>query len=465
MKKIILLFALLLSVGSVNAADKLYATFGSLPGGANASLGQYTWSANSSNLMTCFEFSSGKLANYKTLKFTLSNLTGGMVRMGYYVGSTFTEFGTGFGSSGDKTVDLTKLGIDLSTVTKISFGGRTINDGAESGSVSLLNVYLVPTTGDNNLYASFGTPDGSATFYDYVWTATNNNLLPCFEFSSGELANYTKLSFTLSNKADGSGSVRMGYYVGSTFTEFTNPDGKQGFGSTGTKTINLLEQNVDLSTITKISFGGKSETGSINLRTVYLENEALNREFTVGRKSTVCLPFALTTDEVSAAGKFYELTSATSTALTFTEVSTTVAYKPYVFVPSVTTPFASLSKTNVYPVGTCSYTVNGFTFTGVLKSGAVPSGAYGYNSSTGVFSKTTTDAVTIDAFRGYIKATTGNAISFLDCTFDAENVTGITEMKGKEAQQDKRYYNLKGQVVENPTKGLYIVNGKKIVIK
>ena len=30
-----------------------------------------------------------------------------------------------FGSNGTKTVDLTALGIDLKTVTKISFGGRT----------------------------------------------------------------------------------------------------------------------------------------------------------------------------------------------------------------------------------------------------------------------------------------------------------------------------------------------------
>ena len=106
-------------------SGNLYATFGTPGGNASYAAPTYTWTATTNNLMTCFEFANGELANYKELKFTISNLSGNMVRMGYYVGSTFTEFGNGFGSNGTKTVDLTALGIDLKTVTKISFGGRT----------------------------------------------------------------------------------------------------------------------------------------------------------------------------------------------------------------------------------------------------------------------------------------------------------------------------------------------------
>ena len=105
--------------------DPITATFGTPADNATYSAPTYTWTATTNNLMTCFEFANGELAQYKTLTFTISNLTGGMVRMGYYVGSAFTEFGSGYGSNGPKTVDLTALGIDLSTVTKISFGGKT----------------------------------------------------------------------------------------------------------------------------------------------------------------------------------------------------------------------------------------------------------------------------------------------------------------------------------------------------
>ena len=47
------------------------------------------------------------------------------------------------------------------------------------------------------------------------------------------------------------------------------------------------------------------------------------------------------------------------------------------------------------------------------------------------------------------------------------NATGINEVKGSEfkVQGDGAYYNLNGQRVAQPTKGLYIVNGRKVVLK
>ena len=105
--------------------DPITATFGTPDGNASYNSPTYTWTAGNSNLMTVFTFTGGELAYYKTLTFKFSNLVDGPVRMGYYVGSTFTEFNNGYYSAGTKTVDLTTLGIDLSTVTSIAFGGRS----------------------------------------------------------------------------------------------------------------------------------------------------------------------------------------------------------------------------------------------------------------------------------------------------------------------------------------------------
>ena len=115
------------SGGSSSSTDgnTLTATFQTPGSNATYVAPKYTWTGSTSNLMTVFEFANGELKNYKTLTFTFSYLVDGPVRMGYYVGSTFTEFGNGFYSAGPKTVDLTALGIDLSTVTKIAFGGRS----------------------------------------------------------------------------------------------------------------------------------------------------------------------------------------------------------------------------------------------------------------------------------------------------------------------------------------------------
>lgn len=276
MKRSLLTFIAIVAMTMTASAQKLNATFGSLPGGANASLGLYTWTATTNNLLPLFEFSNGELANYTTLKFTLSNKSAdsGMLRIGYYIDGSFKEFtnadgNSGFGSSGDKSIDLTTQGVDLSKVTKIAFGGKT---GTGSVNISPAQVYLVPTTGDY-LFASIGTLPGgaNATYYDYTWTATTNNLWPLFEFANGELANYITLHFSLSDKTADSGMLRIGYYIDGVFTEFVNADGNSGFGSNGEKSIDLTAQGINLGKVTKIAFGGKTGTGSVNIRDVYVQ--------------------------------------------------------------------------------------------------------------------------------------------------------------------------------------------------
>lgn len=253
-------------------AVELKATFGTPGGNASYSAPTYTWTGTTNNLMTCFEFKNGELKNYSKLTFTISNLSGGMVRMGYYVGSTFTEFGNGFGSAGKKEVDLTALGIDLSTVTKISFGGK---NGTGSVDIKADEVILTGTKASDSssgsssggttfgetATATFQTPGSNATYAapTYTWTGSSSNLMTCFEFANGELKNYTKLTFTFSNLV--TGPVRMGYYVGKTFTEFGT-----GYYQAGTKTVDLTALGIDLSTVTKIAFGGRSNAGSCDIK-------------------------------------------------------------------------------------------------------------------------------------------------------------------------------------------------------
>lgn len=474
MKKMIFLFAMLLTAGVASATDKQYATFAeSVPG--NASLGLYSTEATSNNLVTCFDFQTESLEGYTKLVFKLSNKSGdGMVRVGYY--STYdadtkkydgwTEFtnddgNKGFGSAGVKTLNLTVEkqgeGFSMSNVKRIAFGGKN-----NAITINLDYMYLEDGSG-NKLYANYASVGGNATFYDYTWTAGSNNLWQCFSFSAGELAKYTVIKFTLSNKKDGSGGIRFGY---NNFNAFTNPDGtKGGFGSTGDKTINLLQQGIDLSTVTRIDIGGSSGTGSINIRNMYLDNEATNRTFTVGQLSTVCLPFALTAEEAAAAGTFYELSECDGTTIRFTEVEgATTAYTPYVFKAAKAEPFVALDKACVYPVGTCTATAGSATFTGVLKLGTVPSGAYGFNAASGAFSKTTTDAVTIAPFRAYITLA-GAAPALLNISFIGNGTTGITTVNNANAANDGVMYNLQGQRIGEGHKGLVIKNRRKYVIK
>ena len=48
---------------------------------------------------------------------------------------------------------------------------------------------------------------------------------------------------------------------------------------------------------------------------------------------------------------------------------------------------------------------------------------------------------------------------------DDEIVTAIQTVKAAGSAADNRYFTLSGQQVARPTKGLYIVNGKKVIVK
>jgi hypothetical protein len=72
-----------------------------------------------------------------------------------------------------------------------------------------------------------------------------------------------------------------------------------------------------------------------------------------------------------------------------------------------------------------------------------------------------TNTAWMKGFRAYFELPDGaNArLSFFD------DATGITTIIGADELNDDKAYNLSGQRVQNPKKGLYIINGKKVVMK
>ena len=56
-------------------------------------------------------------------------------------------------------------------------------------------------------------------------------------------------------------------------------------------------------------------------------------------------------------------------------------------------------------------------------------------------------------------------ISFRSIENDGDGTTGIKDHSSKFNVQSDAYYTLQGQRVMNPGKGLYIKNGKKVIIK
>ena len=189
-----------------------------------------------------------------------------------------------------------------------------------------------------------------------------------------------------------------------------------------------------------------------------------DRAFTASTTTTVCLPFALTATEAATLGTFYELSSIDGTTLHFTSVDAPEANKAYLVVPTATS--LMLSETDKAIAATpadLGTTVSGVDFIGTLTATTIPAsdGSYSYYAfNNGSLVRVVENAATLPAFRGYFRVAGASARS-LNISLDDET-TGIGSVKSGEVIV-KSFYNLKGQRVSQPTKGLYIVNGKKVV--
>ena len=84
-----------------------------------------------------------------------------------------------------------------------------------------------------------------------------------------------------------------------------------------------------------------------------------------------------------------------------------------------------------------------------------------YGLSGGQFKKINTGVM--KANKAYL-ATTSSAPA-LNIIFDENGATGIRSIDNGQLTIDNVYYDLSGRRIEKPTKGLYIVNGKKVILK
>lgn len=83
------------------------------------------------------------------------------------------------------------------------------------------------------------------------------------------------------------------------------------------------------------------------------------------------------------------------------------------------------------------------------------------------FYKVGTGGITVPTGKAYLDVAATGAPNFLNISFgeDFGQTTSLTEMEDKRNAESGVFYNLSGLRVAQPAKGLYIVNGKKVVIK
>ena len=192
-----------------------------------------------------------------------------------------------------------------------------------------------------------------------------------------------------------------------------------------------------------------------------------DRTFTASTTTTVCLPFALTEEEAATLGTFYELSSFDGSTLHFTSVAEPEANKAYLVVPTATAlTLSETSKSIAATPADLGAAITSVDFIGTMAATTIPASDgtnsyFAYNN--GSLVKITTNAATLPAFRGYFKVETSviNAARSLNISFDDET-TAIKQVESSRLNVES-YFNLAGQRVAQPAKGLYIVNGKKVI--
>lgn len=177
-------------------------------------------------------------------------------------------------------------------------------------------------------------------------------------------------------------------------------------------------------------------------------------------------------DDITA----YVATSASAGSVTFSKVTKVVANTPLyikanatsgsainVEIPEATEGAVDYSATNLLK-GSATQTTN------VQSTNETKYYVFGVQNNTPGFYNAAT-SFTSAAGKAYLQLTAEQAAAApsLNLIFDGDDglSTGIDKVQGSgsKVQGAEAYYNLAGQRVAQPTRGLYIVNGKKVIIK
>lgn len=176
-------------------------------------------------------------------------------------------------------------------------------------------------------------------------------------------------------------------------------------------------------------------------------------------KTTYVTKTAIDFSAVSPAGqKAYVATAAAGGKVTLEEVDAVPAGTPLMLIGTAGTEYvvpavasASAPAVNMFVAGDGTTTFDGSTYDYIL-------------FSDGLFYQIGSGAVPVG--KAYLHCDANpTADGAPSLSIDFGGTTGIDSVKGEELKVNGEYYNLAGQRVAQPTKGLYIVNGKKVVLK
>ena len=288
-------------------------------------------------------------------------------------------------------------------------------------------------------------------------------------------AEKTTIKISVSGGAEIIGNTTVELVKGA-FTDYTFPI--KGLSADSKITFSAIAENNNRFFLDEVLVEKQhvelNETSATAPEEKAITDVTLNRTFNADRWNPVCLPFAITAEQIT---EWFGEDSEVAEYIGDEESNgnVTVKFRKKTDGMKANTPYLLFPKKNV--------TVSKFPAVEIITSDMPKSegtifdfvGTYtnqpkgsseiqmgDYIVSGGIFKKAS-GGNAIKAFRAYLRQRDVSNAKTVSMLFE-DGTTGISELKDNVVMPTV-YYDLQGRRVADPSKGIYIVNGKKVIIK
>lgn len=188
----------------------------------------------------------------------------------------------------------------------------------------------------------------------------------------------------------------------------------------------------------------------------------ITRTLTAGKWATAVYPFAVSdVDKIAVLDSYNKSTG----ALGFTTATESTANVPFLMRSTADKSEISLSNVKVAAAAATDAMKNEASLKGVYAATTVDNSAKNYVLSNNVIYPIGANSATVNPYRAYIQiAQDADPARGLTFTVDGET-TAIDGITAGENAEDGAVYNLQGQRVVKAQKGLYIKDGRKVMVK
>lgn len=485
------------SMASVTTSNVVY----------DAATGNFEWKAQWGNLVTMFDNLQGKASKYKHLKLKI-DAPSGQYRLIFYTDLAANKSVKKVMEATDTNVDIDLSTLDLEGKTLDDIARISIAGQGESGSLTILPADVTLSTDDiETLTVTTTLDENSDVNAPFQWYKTTDSGAEALTHTSGISNNFGKSEWSgvlfgySSDNKEINGYINLnGYSVlrvninefdSSKKTKFRAlaDNGQVFITMTGNETLvpfsldrctSLKDDwgNVGAQNFTSIDFIGEYQ--AVNTESPFAiaastgSKVSYDRNFTMNQPCTVCLPFALTAEELANVGKAYTLSAVSGSKATFTPVEAIEAYTPYLLIPSadgkLLEEIAAAKDIADVPDEAKTSVSGSYSFVGTLqaKQSVKTDGmeVYGFSASEGKFVHAS-DKASIDAFRAYISvpSTALSTAASRSIDLDFGGTTGINEIQNAQSSSAQATYDVAGKRVGKNYKGVVVRNGKKMIKK